>query len=99
MQTPNSLRTFIGIFGRTNVGKSTILNLLSGQNAAITSSFAETTTDPVKKAVEFENLGAVTLIDTAGFCDTDALGKKREQKTLKALNEINFALIVVKNGI
>lgn len=60
---------FIGIFGRTNQGKSSLMNLLTGQNTSIISDIPGTTTDPVKKSIELEGLGKTTLIDTAGIDD------------------------------
>ena len=69
-KTPRSLRLQIGLFGRTNVGKSSFLNMLAGQDVAITSAVAGTTTDVVEKAMELLPLGPVTFLDTAGLDDS-----------------------------
>ncbi len=85
----------IGIFGRRNNGKSSLINLLSGQNIAIVSDIAGTTTDPVKKSVEIHGLGPAIFIDTAGIDDSGELGNLRISKTLKAIQTIDFALLVI----
>ena len=85
----------IGIFGRRNNGKSSIINVLTGQETAIVSEQAGTTTDPVKKSLELPGVGASVLIDTAGIDDVGALGKKRVEKSLKALDVIDAALLVI----
>ncbi len=85
----------IGIFGRRNNGKSSLINSLAGQEIAIVSNVAGTTTDPVKKSMEITGLGPVILIDTAGIDDTGELGKKRISKTLEALKTIDLALLVI----
>ena len=76
-KTPNNLRCHIGIFGRRNVGKSSILNALTGQNVSIVSAIAGTTTDPVEKPMELLPLGPVLFIDTAGIDDQGVLGELR----------------------
>lgn len=96
--TPRALRLHIGIFGRTNVGKSTFLNLLSGQDLAITSPLPGTTTDPVEKAMELNPLGPVVLIDTAGMDDTSELGAKRLQRTASILQRVDVAALLVESG-
>ncbi|MBO6215292.1 MAG: 50S ribosome-binding GTPase, partial [Lachnospiraceae bacterium] len=78
-QTPGGLRTQIGIFGRTNTGKSSVLNMLTGQEAAIVSDVAGTTTDPVKKSMELGALGPCLIIDTPGTYDRTALEAKRQR--------------------
>ena len=88
-------RTLIGIYGRTNSGKSSIINKLTGQSIAIVSEQAGTTTDPVKKSIEIFGIGPVILIDTAGIDDTSELGKKRVEKTYQTLKEIDCALLVI----
>ena len=88
-------RTNIGIYGRTNSGKSTLINKLTGQSIAIVSEQAGTTTDPVKKSIEIFGIGPVVLIDTAGIDDTSDLGKKRVEKTYQTLKEIDCALLVI----
>jgi len=89
----------IGIFGRRNNGKSSIINVLAGQEVAIVSDFAGTTTDPVKKSIEIGGLGPVILIDTAGIDDIGELGKKRVAKTKEILKNIDFALLIIANNI
>jgi len=85
----------IGILGRRNNGKSSLINSLAGQEIAIVSDVAGTTTDPVKKSMEITGLGPVILIDTAGIDDTGELGKKRINKTLEALKTIDLAILVI----
>lgn len=84
----------IGIFGRTNVGKSSLINLLLGQDFAIVSEQAGTTTDPVKKRMEIPGVGPVQLIDTAGVGDTSQIGTQRVGKTLKLVEEVDLAVLV-----
>lgn len=94
--TPHSERTHIIIYGRTNSGKSSLINALTGQEVALTSPIAGTTTDPVRKAMEVKGLGACTFVDTAGFDDPDTqLGKARIESTLKTLPEAQIALVVI----
>ena len=94
MATPNSERTHIGIFGRSNCGKSSLLNSLSKQQAAVVSPVAGTTTDPVSKPMEINGLGACILIDTAGYDDYGELGELRVDKTNKAMNRCDIAIVV-----
>lgn len=96
LQTPKGLRLHVGIFGRCNVGKSSILNLITQQNLSIVSELAGTTTDPVEKAMELHPLGAILLIDTAGLDDEGILGEERIKKSLEVLNRTNLALLVVE---
>ena len=93
-QTPYSLRLQIGIFGRTNSGKSSLLNALANQNFSIVSDEAGTTADPVNKAMEIKGIGPVLFTDTAGFEDKTSLSEKRLEKTLDVLNRIDIALLV-----
>ncbi len=89
------LKPHIGIFGRRNSGKSSLINLLTGQNIAIVSDTAGTTTDPVKKSIEIFGVGPCVLIDTAGTDDVGELGQQRVEKTMKVLEEIDCAILVI----
>ena len=91
-------RLHIGLFGRRNTGKSSVINRLTGQNLSIVSDIAGTTTDPVKKAVEIHGLGAVVVIDTAGIDDAGELGNKRIDKTQQALKQVDMAIVVLCNN-
>jgi [FeFe] hydrogenase H-cluster maturation GTPase HydF len=84
----------IGIFGRTNSGKSSFINSLTGQDISIVSNIPGTTTDPVKKSIEILGLGNVIIIDTAGIDDYSELGQKRILKTMQILNNIDIAIII-----
>jgi [FeFe] hydrogenase H-cluster maturation GTPase HydF len=88
----------IGIYGRRNNGKSTLINRLAGQDIAIVSETAGTTTDPVKKSFEITGFGPVVLIDTAGIDDAGELGAKRVDKTLTSLKIIDLAILVVTHN-
>ena len=94
MKTLKSMRLHIGVFGRTNVGKSSLLNRITNQEISIVSDIAGTTTDVVEKSMELLPVGPVTFLDTAGLDDTTELGKKRVEKTMKILNRIDVAVIV-----
>jgi len=87
-------RPHIGIFGRMNVGKSSLINALSGQQVALVSPQAGTTTDPVKKTMEILGIGPVVLIDTAGIDDTSVLGEQRVKKTEEIFEQIDLAILV-----
>jgi [FeFe] hydrogenase H-cluster maturation GTPase HydF len=97
MKTPKSFRLHIGIFGRRNTGKSSILNALTSQEVSIVSDIAGTTTDPVEKPMELLPLGPVLFIDTAGIDDIGSLGEKRVAKTLEVFNRTDLGLLVVIN--
>lgn len=97
-QTPKSLRLQVGLFGRVNTGKSSLLNLLTGQDAALTSSQPGTTTDVVEKAMELLPLGPVLFLDTAGFEDGSPLGPSREERTLLALRRCDVVVLVMEAG-
>ena len=94
--TPTSERVHIAIFGRTNVGKSTLINRLTGQDVAIVSAEAGTTTDPVHKAMELYGLGAAVIIDTPGLEDNTSLGKERMARTAKVLDKTDIAIILCR---
>ncbi len=89
----------IGIFGRRNNGKSSLINYLAGQDIAIVSDVAGTTTDPVKKSMEIQGVGPVIFIDTAGIDDSGDLGQLRVSKTLKTLEQIDFAILLLANNL
>lgn len=92
-------RPHIGIYGRRNNGKSSLINSIAGQDIAIVSDHAGTTTDPVKKSFEITGFGPVILIDTAGIDDTGELGEKRVERTLRTLGIIDLALLVVTDNL
>lgn len=85
----------IGIYGRRNHGKSSLINKLAGQDIAIVSEQAGTTTDPVRKSFEITGFGPVILVDTAGIDDSGELGRKRVERTIRTLDLIDLALLVV----
>ncbi len=89
----------IGIFGRRNNGKSSLINAITGQEIAIVDATAGTTTDPVKKSIEIFGIGPVVLIDTAGIDDEGSIGQKRIQKTLEVLKTIDFAILVTTDHV
>lgn len=96
--TPSGNRVHIGIFGKRNAGKSSLINALTGQNLAIVSEIKGTTTDPVLKSMELLPLGPVVIIDTPGLDDEGELGEKRVQKGMQVLRKTDIALIVVDGG-
>ena len=100
MKTLKSMRLHIGIFGKTNVGKSAFLNRITNQEVSIVSNVAGTTTDVVEKSMELLPVGPVNFLDTAGINDTTALGAERIEKTMKIINRTDIAVIVCDyNGI
>lgn len=100
MKTLKSMRLQIGVFGKTNVGKSSFLNRITNQEISIVSDVAGTTTDVVEKSMELLPVGPVTFLDTAGLDDESELGEKRVEKTMKVINRIDVAIIVCDfNGI
>lgn len=100
MKTLKSMRLHIGIFGKTNVGKSSLLNRITNQDVSIVSDIAGTTTDVVEKSMELLPIGPVNFLDTAGINDTTALSEERIEKTMKILNRTDVAVIVCDfNGV
>lgn len=93
--TPASERVHIGIFGKRNAGKSSLINAITGQNLAVVSPIAGTTTDPVVKSMELLPLGPVLFIDTPGLDDVGELGKMRIEKSYQALNKTDIALLAI----
>lgn len=94
MNTPNLNRIHIGIYGKRNAGKSSLINALTNQELSVVSDVKGTTTDPVFKAMELLPLGPVVLIDTPGIDDIGELGEMRVKQALKALNRCDFVLLV-----
>ena len=100
MKTLKSMRLHIGIFGKTNAGKSSLLNKITNQDISIVSDIAGTTTDVVEKSMELLPVGPVNFLDTAGINDSTALSAERIEKTMKILNRVDIAVIVCDyNGI
>ena len=97
-KTPKGMRLHIGIFGKRNVGKSSLLNCLTGQSVSIVSDHAGTTTDPVEKPMELLPVGPVVFIDTAGIDDIGALGEQRISKTMQVLQRTDLAIVVTEAG-
>lgn len=95
---PKSERPHIGIFGRRNYGKSSFINAISGQEIAIVSDFAGTTTDPVNKVIELGSLGPVIFTDTAGIDDEGELGEKRVARSMKAVKTSDAAILVINDN-
>lgn len=98
-EVPSSGRVHIAFFGRTNAGKSSVVNAVTGQELAVVSDIRGTTTDPVQKAMEILPLGPVVIIDTPGFDDTSTLGEKRMQKSRQTLNRTDIAVLVVDGSL
>lgn len=98
-KTTKALRLHIGIFGRTNTGKSSFINYISGQDVSITSPVAGTTTDVVEKTMELLPLGPVVLLDTAGMDDRSELGRQRVQRSLRVLDRCDIVCLLVEAGV
>lgn len=96
-ETPASNRLHIGVFGKTNSGKSSFINAFTGQEISIVSDIPGTTTDPVSKAIEINPLGACIIIDTAGFDDKTMLGEMRRERTRLAAEKTELAVILLTN--
>lgn len=94
MKALKSMRLHIGVFGKTNVGKSSLLNKITNQDISIVSEIAGTTTDVVEKSMELLPIGPVTFLDTAGIDDTTALSEQRIEKTMKVINRTDAAVVV-----
>ena len=97
-KTPKGFRLHIGIFGRRNVGKSSLLNAMTRQEVSIVSEIAGTTTDPVEKPMELLPIGPVLFIDTAGIDDVGALGQLRVERTKRVFDRTDLGLIVTEAG-
>jgi len=98
-RTPKGLRLHLGIFGRRNVGKSSLLNALTGQDVSIVADVAGTTTDPVEKPMELKPFGPVLFIDTAGIDDVGALGGERIRRTRRVLDRVDVGIVVTEPGV
>lgn len=96
--TPRALRLHIGLFGRRNVGKSSLLNAITRQHVSIVSAIAGTTTDPVEKPMELLPLGPVLFVDTAGVDDEGALGELRMQRTRAIVDRVDLGVVVTEAG-
>ncbi|MBV8045817.1 MAG: [FeFe] hydrogenase H-cluster maturation GTPase HydF [Paludibacterium sp.] len=92
--TPKGLRLHIGLFGRRNVGKSSLMNALVGQSVSIVSDLAGTTTDPVEKTLEMAPLGPIVFVDTAGLDDVGEVGEMRKQRSLQVLDRVDLGIVV-----
>lgn len=97
-KTPKALRLHIALFGRTNVGKSTFLNVIAGQDVAITSPIPGTTTDVVEKSMELLPIGPVLFLDTGGLDDDSVLGNERIARAKKTINRADVVLLVCESG-
>jgi [FeFe] hydrogenase H-cluster maturation GTPase HydF len=96
--SPKALRLHIGLFGRRNVGKSSLLNAITRQQVSIVSDVAGTTTDPVEKPMELLPLGPVLFVDTAGVDDEGALGELRMERTRSVLDRVDLGVVVTEAG-
>jgi [FeFe] hydrogenase H-cluster maturation GTPase HydF len=99
MEKGRDIKPHIGIFGRRNNGKSSFINVLVGQEVAIVSEQAGTTTDPVRKSIEIFGIGPVIMVDTAGIDDSGELGKKRVDKTMEVLKTIDCAVLILAENL
>ena len=96
--TPSANRLHIALFGRRNSGKSSLINALTGQDTALVSDIPGTTTDPVSKAMELHGIGPCVIIDTPGFNDEGTLGEMRIERTLKAIERTDIALLLCEEN-
>ena len=92
------LKPHIGIFGRRNLGKSSLINAVTGQDVAIVSAHAGTTTDPVKKSIEIFGIGPAVITDTAGIDDVGELGKKRVDKSINVIPTVDLAILLISQN-
>ena len=92
--TPNASRLHIALFGKRNSGKSSLINVLTGQDTALVSDTPGTTTDPVQKAMEIHGIGPCLFIDTPGFDDEGKLGNMRIERTWKAVEKTDIAILL-----
>lgn len=99
MRKGKESKPHIGIYGRRNNGKSSLINMLAGHEVAIVSDHAGTTTDPVRKSMEITGFGPVILIDTAGIDDVGKLGKLRIAKTLETIKQVDLAILVLSSNL
>ena len=99
MNLGKDIKPHIGIFGRRNSGKSSLINLLTGQDIAIVSDKPGTTTDPVSKSVEIFGIGPVILIDTAGIDDAGELGEKRIKKSKETIKKVDYAILLIAENV
>ena len=97
--TPRANRLHIGIYGKRNAGKSSLINALTGQDIALVSPEAGTTTDPVFKSMELHPIGPVVFIDTAGFDDEGELGKLRVERTEGVMEKTDVAIVVIDGSV
>lgn len=99
IETPRGNRVHIAIYGRTNAGKSSLINKITNQDISLVSETRGTTTDPVYKAMELLPIGPVVFIDTAGIDDTTELGELRVKKTKEILNKMDIALLLISTEV
>lgn len=99
IETPRGNRVHIAIYGRTNAGKSSLINKITNQSISLVSETRGTTTDPVYKAMELLPIGPVVFIDTAGIDDTTELGELRVKKTKEILNKMDIALLLISTEV
>ncbi len=97
--TPKALRLQIGLFGRTNVGKSSFLNMIAGQDVSITSDVPGTTTDVVEKTMELHSVGPVVFLDTAGLDDQTVLGEMRRERTRRVMTRSDVIMLVTEADV
>ena len=98
MSTGKENKIHIGIYGRRNVGKSSLINNITGQEISIVADYKGTTTDPVKRSYEILGFGPVIFIDTAGIDDEGDMGKLRTGKTIKTLDTVDLGIIVIADN-